>query len=185
MFLGPRHCTVEGCISKSQCKHLFSPEKQASLREVGLSTLTVLLLDTGPGESLYPPTSGTTRCIVLELATRQETSMQRSNRDWNDQSGIEIHSQSWNQAGTASVSPHCFPPLRLTGSSAAWIPDSTQRRHRSSAREPRSCQSASKTRCGSNSCVRPVRNLHGRSLRNGVRFSVHTCSEGTVAYRRA
>lgn len=45
------------------------------------------------------------------------------------------------------------------------------------------CQSASNTRCGFSSRATPDSDLHGRSFRNGVRFSVHTCSDGSVPWR--
>lgn len=48
---------------------------------------------------------------------------------------------------------------------------------------PSPCQSASKSRCGLSSVAIPERDLQGSSFRNGVRFSVQTCSDGSVAWR--
>ena len=72
-----------------------------------------------------------------------------------------------------------------TGSSTAWkvrrssMPSTLC--HRTWILMP--CQSASNRRCGFRRLAIPEKALHGRSLRNGVKFSVQTCSEGRDAWR--
>jgi hypothetical protein len=48
---------------------------------------------------------------------------------------------------------------------------------------PIPCQSASNSLCGFSRLAMPERDLQGRSFRNGVRFSVQTCSDGRVPCR--
>jgi hypothetical protein len=80
-----------------------------------------------------------------------------------------------------------FPSLLvLTGLKTAFTPSRTTTPCAGSQLTwtPMPCQSASKSLCGASNEPSPDCVVHGRSLTNGVRFSVHTFSAGRDACRR-
>jgi len=84
-----------------------------------------------------------------------------------------------------SYSPCLLPSPPRRGSDKDWNVSltSTPMFSRQRTWTPMPCQLASNNRCGLSKLAMPEKDLHGRSFRKGVRFSVQTFSDGKEACR--
>lgn len=119
----------------------------------------------------------------LDSATGHDRSIVRPNKLWNDQSTSRVRTIT---QAKRSANLLCFLLDEIrNGSETDWKVNrtSTPSSCRHNTWTPMPCQSASKRRCGFNKLAMPDKDLHGKSFRNGVKFSVQTCSEGRDAWR--